>query len=103
MTTPRQAARQRRHRRRIMLGATPALTAAGALAYLVMAVPQDRKAFAKLADPGVGRTTSFPRTAAGAAARSRPVTPEHQVEAPAKVAQVGGGGNLAPGGGNWKH
>ncbi|NUP39071.1 MAG: hypothetical protein HOY76_19170 [Streptomyces sp.] len=36
MKTARQAARQRRHRRRLMLGTTLALTAAGVLAYLVM-------------------------------------------------------------------
>ncbi|MCL8016252.1 expansin EXLX1 family cellulose-binding protein [Streptomyces sp. AS02] len=36
MTTARQAARQRRHRRRLMLGSAVAVTAAGVLAYLVM-------------------------------------------------------------------
>ncbi|MFJ8631879.1 expansin EXLX1 family cellulose-binding protein [Streptomyces sp. NPDC093568] len=43
MQTARQAARQRRHRRRLILGTTLALTAASALAYLVMGVlPDDR-------------------------------------------------------------
>ncbi|AZQ39853.1 hypothetical protein EJ357_45900 [Streptomyces cyaneochromogenes] len=43
MQTARQAARQRRQRRRLILGTTLALTAASALAYLVMGVlPDDR-------------------------------------------------------------
>ncbi|MER5935772.1 expansin EXLX1 family cellulose-binding protein [Streptomyces sp. NPDC001928] len=43
MQTARQAARQRRHRRRLILGTTLALTAASALAYLVMGVLPDRR------------------------------------------------------------
>ncbi|MCC5474486.1 expansin EXLX1 family cellulose-binding protein [Streptomyces barringtoniae] len=43
MTTPRQAARQRRRRQRIMLGTTVGLAAAGVLAYLVMGLLPDRK------------------------------------------------------------
>ncbi|MGW1288623.1 expansin EXLX1 family cellulose-binding protein [Streptomyces sp. NPDC001118] len=44
MTTPRQAARQRRRRQRLMLGTTVGLTTAGVLAYLVMGLLPDRKA-----------------------------------------------------------
>ncbi|MGW1913383.1 expansin EXLX1 family cellulose-binding protein [Streptomyces sp. NPDC002076] len=43
MKTPRQAARQRRRRQRLMLGTTVGLTAAGVLAYLVMGLLPDRK------------------------------------------------------------
>ncbi|MEV6181028.1 expansin EXLX1 family cellulose-binding protein [Streptomyces sp. NPDC052015] len=43
MKTARQAARQRRRRSRLMLGATVAVTAAGVLAYLVMGLLPDRK------------------------------------------------------------
>ncbi|MER6569058.1 expansin EXLX1 family cellulose-binding protein [Streptomyces sp. NPDC001093] len=43
MTTPRQAARQRRRRQRLMLGTTVGLTAAGVLAYLVMGLLPDHK------------------------------------------------------------
>ena len=43
MKTARQAARQRRHKRRLMLGTTVAVTAAGVLAYLVMGWLPDRK------------------------------------------------------------
>ncbi|WP_033318472.1 expansin EXLX1 family cellulose-binding protein [Streptomyces yerevanensis] len=39
MKTARQAARQRRQRRRLVLGTTLAVTAAGVLAYLVMGLP----------------------------------------------------------------
>ncbi|MEU8890528.1 expansin EXLX1 family cellulose-binding protein [Streptomyces sp. NPDC048442] len=42
MNTPRQAARQRRHRRRLTLGAASALITAGVLACLVMVLPADR-------------------------------------------------------------
>jgi expansin len=44
MKTARQAARQRRQRRRLVLGTTLAVTAAGVLAYLVMGSFPDRKA-----------------------------------------------------------
>ena len=47
MNTPRQAARQRRYRRRLMLGATSGLIAVGVLAYLVMALLPDRDAGAR--------------------------------------------------------
>jgi len=49
MKTARQAARERRHRRRLVLGTTLALTAAGVLAYLVMG-----------AFPGRGMIDSYP-------------------------------------------
>ncbi|MCX5419033.1 expansin EXLX1 family cellulose-binding protein [Streptomyces sp. NBC_00078] len=42
MNTPRQAARQRRQRRKLVLGGTSALIAVGVLAYLVMALLPDR-------------------------------------------------------------
>ncbi|MCX4879088.1 expansin EXLX1 family cellulose-binding protein [Streptomyces sp. NBC_00847] len=44
MNTPRQAARQRRQRRKLVLGGTSALIAVGVLAYLVMALLPDRNA-----------------------------------------------------------
>jgi expansin (peptidoglycan-binding protein) len=46
MKTARQAARQRRQRRRLVLGTTLAVTAAAVLAYLVMGSPSDREAAA---------------------------------------------------------
>ncbi|MFE5812900.1 expansin EXLX1 family cellulose-binding protein [Streptomyces sp. NPDC056479] len=51
MQTARQAARQRRHRRRLILGTTLALTAASALAYLVMGVLPDHRADTVAAAP----------------------------------------------------
>ncbi|WP_051814577.1 expansin EXLX1 family cellulose-binding protein [Streptomyces iakyrus] len=44
MNTPRQAARQRRHRRRLILGTTVGLTAVSVLAYLLMGSSPDRTA-----------------------------------------------------------
>jgi expansin (peptidoglycan-binding protein) len=43
MKSARQAARQRRHRRRLVMGSVVALTAAGVLAYLIMALTADPK------------------------------------------------------------
>ncbi|MFI6931662.1 expansin EXLX1 family cellulose-binding protein [Streptomyces sp. NPDC050287] len=68
MNTPRQAARQRRHRRRLMVGATSALIAAGVLAYLVMALLPDRDADAEPAAATPLASTRVKATAAGATA-----------------------------------
>lgn len=67
MKTARQAARQRRHRRRLLLGTTLALTAAGVLAYLAMgAFPGGRA--------GAGSAAGTPaatQVRAGASAEAR--------------------------------
>ncbi|MEV5437449.1 expansin EXLX1 family cellulose-binding protein [Streptomyces sp. NPDC052682] len=74
MNTPRQAARQRRHRRRLLLGAT-ALITAGVLACLVMALlpghPADPQpaAATPLATPHA-RATAASRTSSPAATAS---------------------------------
>ncbi|MBC2908156.1 expansin EXLX1 family cellulose-binding protein [Streptomyces cupreus] len=61
MNTPRQAARQRRRRRTLMVGTTVALAVTGVLAYLVMALLPDREA-------DTGSTVAAP-------AAGTPVTP----------------------------
>ncbi|MFE9445056.1 expansin EXLX1 family cellulose-binding protein [Streptomyces sp. NPDC006602] len=65
MYTPRQAARQRRQRRKLMLGGTSALIAVGVLAYLVMALLPDRNADAGPAAATPLATTQVKATAAG--------------------------------------
>ncbi|MFF4833303.1 expansin EXLX1 family cellulose-binding protein [Streptomyces sp. NPDC001315] len=65
MNTPRQAARQRRQRRRLILGGTSALIAAGVLAYLVMALLPDRDVDARPAAATSLATTRGKATAAG--------------------------------------
>ncbi|MFD8215933.1 expansin EXLX1 family cellulose-binding protein [Streptomyces sp. NPDC059697] len=65
MNTPRQAARQRRQRRRLMLGGTSALIAAGVLVYLVMALLPDRNADAEPAAATPLATTQVKTTTAG--------------------------------------
>jgi expansin (peptidoglycan-binding protein) len=65
MNTPRQAARQRRHRRRFVLGTTSALIAVGVLAYLVMALLPDRNADARPAAATPLATTQVKATTAG--------------------------------------
>lgn len=64
MKTARQAARQRRHRRRIMLGTALGLTAAGVLATLVVALLPDRKVDARSAAAAPVATTRVGATAA---------------------------------------
>ncbi|MFE0257946.1 expansin EXLX1 family cellulose-binding protein [Streptomyces sp. NPDC059010] len=63
MQTARQAARQRRHRRRLILGTTLALAAASALAYLVMGVLPDHRADTVAAAPTPVATTQVKATA----------------------------------------
>jgi expansin (peptidoglycan-binding protein) len=70
MNTPRQAARQRRHRRMLMLGATSALIAAGVLAYLVMALLPERNA-----DAGPAAATTLATTKVKATAATETGTP----------------------------
>jgi expansin (peptidoglycan-binding protein) len=65
MNTPRQAARQRRQRRRFMLGGTSALIAVGVLAYLVMTFLPDRDADAGTVASAPLATTQVEATAAG--------------------------------------
>ncbi|MER7689716.1 expansin EXLX1 family cellulose-binding protein [Streptomyces sp. NPDC097610] len=65
MNTPRQAARQRRHRRTLMLGVTSALIAVGVLAYLVMALLPGRNADAEPAAATPLATTRVKATTAG--------------------------------------
>ncbi|WP_327351607.1 expansin EXLX1 family cellulose-binding protein [Streptomyces sp. NBC_01304] len=60
MNTLRQAARQRRHRRRLVLGTTSALIVAGVLAYLVLVLLPDRGA-----DAGPAAVTPLATAAAG--------------------------------------
>ncbi|MEU6587873.1 expansin EXLX1 family cellulose-binding protein [Streptomyces sp. NPDC046881] len=71
MQTARQAARQRRHRRRIMLGTALRLVSTGLLAYLVVALRPDRQAEAP---PSAATSVTTPRvgatTAAGTSAPS---------------------------------
>lgn len=76
MKTARQAARQRRHRRRLMVGTAVALTAAGVLASLVLALLPDRKddAASTAAAPGAG-TPVGAATPTGAGTRSASTTP----------------------------
>ncbi|MEV5879618.1 expansin EXLX1 family cellulose-binding protein [Streptomyces sp. NPDC052101] len=64
MNTPRQAARQRRHRRTFMLGATSAVIAVGVLAYLVMALLPGRNADAEPAAATPLATTQVKATTA---------------------------------------
>ncbi|MEW2632631.1 expansin EXLX1 family cellulose-binding protein [Streptomyces sp. NPDC048389] len=64
MITPRQAARQRRHRRRLMLGATSALIAAGILTHLVMTLLPDRNTDPEPAAAAPLATTQVEATAA---------------------------------------
>ncbi|MER5185551.1 expansin EXLX1 family cellulose-binding protein [Streptomyces sp. NPDC002896] len=68
MKTARQAARQRRRRHRLMLGATVALAAAGLLAYLVTALLPDR-------EEGVGPTAAAPVASAQVRATTATSTP----------------------------
>ncbi|MGW2724857.1 expansin EXLX1 family cellulose-binding protein [Streptomyces sp. NPDC001492] len=69
MKTARQAARQRRHRRRLMLGSTLALTAAGVLAYLVMGVLPGHGANAGAA---AGTSSATTQVSASGSAEARP-------------------------------
>ncbi|WP_328369018.1 expansin EXLX1 family cellulose-binding protein [Streptomyces sp. NBC_00445] len=75
MTTSRQAARQRRQRRRLVLGATVAVTAVSVLAYLVMALPQDRKADAGPTAATPIATTQEAATPTGSATPSATAKP----------------------------
>ncbi|MDC0773505.1 expansin EXLX1 family cellulose-binding protein [Streptomyces sp. HD] len=70
MNTPRQAARQRRHRRRLLLGATSTLIAAGVLVYLVMTLLPDRNA-----DPEPAAATPVASTQVRATAADKTATP----------------------------
>ena len=65
MNTPRQAARQRRQRRTLILGATSALLAVSVLAYLVMALLPDRNANAEPAAATPVATNPVKTTTAG--------------------------------------
>ncbi|MFF7928266.1 expansin EXLX1 family cellulose-binding protein [Streptomyces mirabilis] len=65
MNTSRQAARQRRQRRRLMLAGTSALIAAGVVAYLVMALLPDRNVDAGPAAATPLASTQVKATAAG--------------------------------------
>lgn len=67
MNTPRQAARQRRQRRKLMLGGTSALIAVGVLTYLVMALLPDRNADAAPAAATPLATSQVKAPAAGKA------------------------------------
>ena len=69
MKTARQAARERRHRRRLVLGTTLALTAAGVLAYLVMGAFPGRGADARPAAATPATTTQV-RPAASTESRA---------------------------------
>ncbi|MGR6974870.1 expansin EXLX1 family cellulose-binding protein [Streptomyces cynarae] len=76
MKTARQAARQRRHRRRLILGTALGLTAAGVLATLVMALLPDRDVDARSAAAVPVATTRVGATAAtGTGAPAAPGTP----------------------------
>ncbi|MHC3471080.1 expansin EXLX1 family cellulose-binding protein [Streptomyces sp. 7R007] len=69
--TTRQAARQRRRRRRLVLGATVAVTAAGVLAYLVMALLPGHEVDAGPA-AATPLVTTQPKTADSAAVSATP-------------------------------
>ncbi|MFF4209132.1 expansin EXLX1 family cellulose-binding protein [Streptomyces sp. NPDC001796] len=76
MKTARQAARQRRHRRRLMLGTTLGLTAAGVLATLVMSLHPDHKVDAgSAAATPVATTGARAAGATGTGTRTPVVTP----------------------------
>ncbi|KOV95406.1 lipoprotein [Streptomyces sp. NRRL B-1140] len=68
MNTPRQAARQRRHRRRLILGTTVGLTAVSVLAYLLLGSSPDRTADA-------GPAAASPRATAQKKAATATATP----------------------------
>ncbi|WKX06144.2 expansin EXLX1 family cellulose-binding protein [Streptomyces sp. NL15-2K] len=77
MKTARQAARQRRQRRRLVLGTTLAVTAAGVLAYLVMGLLPDREAEAGHAATAPVATTQVrttPTTGTPSASATPPAT-----------------------------
>jgi expansin (peptidoglycan-binding protein) len=77
MKTARQAARQRRQRRRLVLGTTLAVTAAGVLAYLVMGSLPDREAEAGHAAATPVATTQVrttPTTGTPSASATPPAT-----------------------------
>lgn len=76
MKTPRQAARQRRYRRRLVLGTTLAVTVVGVLAYLVMGLLPDRKAEAgHAAATPVAGSRAHGTPAAGTATPTPSATP----------------------------
>ncbi|MEV0239867.1 expansin EXLX1 family cellulose-binding protein [Streptomyces sp. NPDC050674] len=72
MNTPRQAARQRRQRRRLILGTTVALTTVSVLAYLLMWSSPDRTADAK---PAAATPFATPHKKAATATATKTSTP----------------------------
>lgn len=81
--TTRQVARQRRRRRRLVLGATVALTAAGILAYLVMALLPGHKV-----DAGPAAATPLVTTQPKAADTASPSAPPSPSSSPSASASA---------------
>ncbi|MFF4018756.1 expansin EXLX1 family cellulose-binding protein [Streptomyces sp. NPDC001843] len=114
MATTRQVARQRRHRRRLVLGAAAALTAAGVLAYLVMALLPGHKVdagpaaasplvttqpkaagTAGTASPSATPSPSSSPSASGSASPKTTATPK-AAKSPSKGAQKSSRGSTTP-------
>ncbi|WP_200419887.1 expansin EXLX1 family cellulose-binding protein [Streptomyces sp. Y2F8-2] len=119
MKTARRAARQRRHRRRIMLGTVLGLTAAGVLATLVVALLPDRKVDARSAAaapvatrvgataatktatptaPGSPRPTGTPTSTASATTPADEPSPTHRPRPPRTASTTtSSAGRIQPG------